>query len=58
MYLATIDFDRAKATAERFERPETRLNALVYVASGILRPRPQPRSGIGMPMPPPPMVIR
>jgi hypothetical protein len=58
MYLATIDFDRAKATAERFDRPETRLNALVYVASGILRPRPQPRSGIGVPMPPPPMVIR
>jgi hypothetical protein len=57
-YLATIDFERAKQTAERFDRLETRLNALVSVASGVLRPRPQQRTGIGVPMPPPPMIIR
>ena len=60
MYLATIDFERAKTTAERFDRPETRLNALVYVASGVLRPRPQQQFGMGMQggMPPPPPMIR
>ncbi len=57
MYLATIDFERAKATAERFDRPETRLNALVYVASGILRPRTQQQAGMP-PLPPPPPIIR
>jgi hypothetical protein len=57
MYLASLDFERAKTTAERFDRPETRLNALVYVASGILRPRPQPQIGAGV-MPMPPTVIR
>ncbi len=61
MYLATLDFERAKTTAERFDRIETRLNALVYVASGILRPRPQPQFGMGvppLPLPPPPMIRR
>ncbi len=58
MYLATIDFDRAKQTAERFDRLETRLNALVNVASGVLRPRQQQRFVAGMPPPPPVPVIR
>ncbi len=48
-YLATIDFDRAKMTAERFDRLETRLHALVAVASGVLRPRSQPNVGVRMP---------
>lgn len=60
MYLATIDFERAKTTAERFDRIETRLNALVFVASGILRPQMQPQFGTGVPPPPlpPPMMRR
>ena len=58
MYLATIDFDRAKQTAERFDRLETRLNALVNIASGVLRPRQQQRFIAGMPPPPPMPVIR
>jgi hypothetical protein len=57
MYLATLDFERAKTTAERFDRPETRLNALVYVASGVLRPRPQPQIGAGV-GPMSPVMIR
>lgn len=62
MYLASIDFDRAKQTAERFDRPETRLNALTYVASGVLRPARQQQFGMGgmppPPPPPPPMIRR
>ena len=59
-YLATIDFERAKITAGRFDRIETRLNALVFVASGILRPQMQPQFGTGVPPPPlpPPMMRR
>ena len=56
-YLATLDFERAKTSAERFDRPETRLNALISVASGILRPRTQPQFG-NAPPPPPPMIRR
>jgi hypothetical protein len=58
MYLATIDFERAKQTAERFDRLETRLNALVNVASGVLRPRPQQRftPGLGSSLSPPPFI--
>ncbi|HEX4948325.1 MAG TPA: hypothetical protein VFZ34_16745, partial [Blastocatellia bacterium] len=68
MYLASIDFERTKATAERFDRLETRLHALVYTASGVLRPRVQGGGnfnmamgvpmGIGVPPPPPPPMIR
>ena len=53
-YLATIDFERAKTTAERFDRLETRLHALVAVASGVLRPRSQQNTGVRMP----PQIIR
>ena len=53
-YLATIDFERAKTTAERFDRLETRLHALVAVASGVLRTRSQQNTGVRMP----PQIIR
>ncbi|MBL8205877.1 MAG: hypothetical protein JNM09_16705, partial [Blastocatellia bacterium] len=58
MYLATFDFDRAKTTAERFDRLEIRLNALVAVASGTLRPRQRFAGGVPPLPPPPPPVIR
>jgi hypothetical protein len=55
MYLATIDFDRAKATAEKYDRLETRLNGLLFVTSGILRTRGQQRfDNLVPPLPPPP----
>jgi hypothetical protein len=34
--LARVDFDRAKAVADRFERNEVRLIARLYVAQGVL----------------------
>lgn len=34
--LANIDFDRAAATADRFQRPEARLRARLSVARGVL----------------------
>ncbi|MBS1808092.1 MAG: hypothetical protein JST84_07875 [Acidobacteria bacterium] len=53
-YLAPFDVDRAKATAERFERPEIRLQALLFVAGGILHSKAQVLSNYNVPPPPPP----
>lgn len=52
--LANIDIERAQASAERFERAELRLQALLHVAGGVLRSRTSQRMNYGAPPPPPP----
>lgn len=56
--LAIAELERAQAAAERFERTEIRLQALLAVAGGVLRSKASQQGNYAAPPAPPPPLVR